>query len=141
MIENKFLVVTDMQKNVKNSNEIADKVAKKIEEYKDYVFFTKIKDGGGFNDTVNNVLKYNRVFEKQSFGSFEVAREIKARRGFEIEVIGACTDTGVIANVLIMRSLIPDIKIIVDSSFCVGTTPENHKNALEIMKNCGIEIK
>lgn len=141
MMENKFLVVTDMQKNVANSAEIADKAAKKIEEYKDYVFFTKIKDGGDFDDKVNSVLKYNRVFEKPSYGSFDVAREINARHGFEIEVIGACTDTGVLANVLIMRSMMPDIKIIVDSSCCVGTTPEKHKNALEIMKNCGIEVK
>ena len=140
MMENKFLVVTDMQKNVPNSSEIADKVAKKIEGYNDYVFFTAIDDGGDFDDTVNDVIKYNRIFKKSSFGSFDVAREINARHGFEIEIIGACTDTGVLSNALIMRSLMPDIKIIVDSSCCIGTTPENHKNALEILKNCKIEI-
>ena len=31
-------------------------------------------------------------------------------------------------------------KIIVDASCCAGVTPESHKNALEAMKMCQIEI-
>jgi len=37
--------------------------------------------------------------------------------------------------------MFPELPVIVDASCCAGTTPENHKNALEAMKMCQIEIE
>ena len=58
----------------------------------------------------------------------------------EIEIVGVCTDICVISNALILRSFFPTVPIKVDSSCCAGSTPEMHKQALEVMKSCQIEV-
>jgi len=59
---------------------------------------------------------------------------------FEITLFGFCTDICVISNALILRAYFPNTIIKVDSSCCAGTTPENHKAALKVMKSCQIDI-
>ena len=59
----------------------------------------------------------------------------------EIELVGLCTDICVISNAMILKATYPEIPIVVDASCCAGVTPESHKNALEAMKMCQIEIR
>jgi len=59
----------------------------------------------------------------------------------EIELVGLCTDICVISNAMILKAAFPNIPIVVDASCCAGVTPESHKNALEAMKMCQIEIR
>ena len=54
--------------------------------------------------------------------------------------MGLCTDICVIANALIMRTEFPGTPITVDASCCAGVTPRSHKNALEAMKMCQIDV-
>ena len=58
----------------------------------------------------------------------------------EIELIGLCTDICVISNAMLIKAALPEVKVSVDSSCCAGVTPESHRNALEAMKMCQIEI-
>jgi nicotinamidase-related amidase len=58
----------------------------------------------------------------------------------EIELVGVCTDICVVSNALILKSMYPRAKIIVDASCCAGVTPETHKAALTVMKSCQIEV-
>lgn len=58
----------------------------------------------------------------------------------EIELIGVCTDICVISNALVLRSLDEYMPITVDASCCAGSSPEAHKAALMIMKNCCINV-
>ena len=58
----------------------------------------------------------------------------------EIELVGLCTDICVISNALMLKSWFPEVKIKVDASCCAGVTPESHKNALNAMKICQIDI-
>ena len=57
-----------------------------------------------------------------------------------ITLIGLCTDICVISNAMLLKAALPEAKIIVDASCCAGVTPESHKNALEAMKMCQIEV-
>lgn len=57
-----------------------------------------------------------------------------------IELIGVCTDICVVSNALILKSYYRHIEITVDASCCAGTTPENHKAALQVMKCCQINV-
>ena len=57
-----------------------------------------------------------------------------------IELVGLCTDICVISNAMILKATFPETPIIVDASCCAGVTPKSHKNALEAMKMCQIEI-
>lgn len=57
-----------------------------------------------------------------------------------IELVGLCTDICVVSNALILKATYPEIDIVVDASCCAGTTPENHKAALQTMKMCQINV-
>ena len=55
--------------------------------------------------------------------------------------MGLCTDICVISNALLAKAFLPEVRLIVDASCCAGVTPASHKNALEAMKMCQIEIE
>lgn len=82
-----------------------------------------------------------KTFEKPTFGSRELA-QWAADEGYDrIELVGLCTDICVISNALLLKAYLPESVIAVDASCCAGVTPESHKNALEAMKMCQIEVK
>ena len=82
------------------------------------------------------------MFQKSTFGlvDWKDALIDAIQKEDEIEIIGLCTDICVVSNALILKSTYPENRIVVDSSCCAGTTPENHKAALLTMKNCQIDI-
>ena len=86
------------------------------------------------------------IVMKKTFGADNLSDYIKAMEKQpkftleSIEVIGLCTDICVISNVMILKAFFPEVPIVVDSSCCAGVTPESHKNALEAMKMCQIEV-
>lgn len=62
--------------------------------------------------------------------------------GYEsIELVGTCTDICVISNALILKSIFPETPIIVHENMCAGSTPQAHQKAIDIMKNCHIEVR
>lgn len=86
---------------------------------------------------------------KETFGSLDLELDCEAEFGddnrshpedVEITLIGLCTDICVISNAMLLKAALPEAKIIVDASCCAGVTPESHKNALEAMKMCQIEV-
>lgn len=58
----------------------------------------------------------------------------------DIEIVGVCTDICVVSNALMLKAMFPEVDITVDASCCAGTTPENHKAALQVMKCCQINV-
>lgn len=81
-----------------------------------------------------------RYFEKNTFGSMALA-EWAAGKGYEeVQLAGLCTDICVISNALLLKAALPEARIRVDAKCCAGVTPESHKNALEAMKMCQVEI-
>ena len=91
-----------------------------------------------------NQKNYVSSFTKPSFGSIVLGQYLKDLAEIEpidsIEIIGLCTDICVISNALILKAFLPEIPITVDASCCAGVTPESHKNALEAMKMCQINV-
>lgn len=93
--------------------------------------------------------KETKTFEvtKETFGSYSKLPNYLAtdydfddNNVVEIELCGVCTDICVISNALILRSVYPNTKIVVDSSCCAGTSKEAHEAALIVMRNCLIEV-
>lgn len=90
------------------------------------------------------------ILNKPSFGSTELGymineyrrnlRALKTERVETITLVGLCTDICVISNAMILKAFFPEKPIIVDASCCAGVTPQSHKNALEAMKMCQIEV-
>ena len=82
-----------------------------------------------------------KIIEKPSFASLELAELIAEMKDIEsIELVGICTDICVISNAITLKAKMTEIPVLVDASCCAGTSLENHKNALNAMKMCQVEI-
>ncbi len=83
--------------------------------------------------------------EKRTFGSVELGQLLasydKIKTITEVQFVGVCTDICVISNALLIKSFLPEAKIVVDASLCAGTTPEKHKAALDLMRGCQIIVE
>lgn len=81
-------------------------------------------------------------FDKPTFGSLGLLSHIQSQGDFdEVVVCGTCTDICVVSNVLILKTMKPDLNITVLGNACAGLTPEKHQAALEVMKSCQINVK
>ena len=82
------------------------------------------------------------VFDKPTFGCVALAEYLKGIEALEeVELVGLCTDICVISNAMLIKANLTELKVSVDSKGCAGVTPESHKNALNSMKMCQIEIR
>ena len=83
----------------------------------------------------------SKIFDKLTFGSVELASYLKTVTGLEsVTLIGLCTDICVISNAMVIKANLPEVEIKVVESCCAGVTPQSHKNALEAMKVCQIQV-
>ncbi|MCH4193076.1 MAG: cysteine hydrolase [Butyrivibrio sp.] len=83
------------------------------------------------------------IINKPTFGSVILAQELmerNQREKVEVELVGLCTDICVISNALLIKALLPEVRISVDPKCCAGVTPQSHEAALEAMKSCQIQM-
>lgn len=85
------------------------------------------------------------IIHKSTFGSDVLATVLsdmyeKNELG-DVTLVGLCTDVCVIANAILLKTWIPETKIIVDASCCAGLTPFRHQIALSSMKACQIIVQ
>lgn len=93
------------------------------------------------HDIPSDILRSNTlIFEKETFGSKQLADYMGGVDFDEIELIGLCTDICVISNALLLKAYFPEKSISVDSSCCAGVTPTSHSEALSTMKMCQIKV-
>ena len=86
-----------------------------------------------------------RTFGSDALGPLLRAQDqdlkAKGETGIEsITFVGLCTDICVISNALLLKAVLPGTPIRVRAACCAGVTPESHRNALEAMKMCQIEV-
>ena len=111
-------------------------------------------DGWQINEDILNAWRTNQdtiripelpdnTFIKPVFGSVDLVDFLK-KRSFEIdgiEILGVCTDICVVSNAIMIKKTIPDIGISINADCCAGVTPQSHKEALNVMQMCQIDIK
>lgn len=146
---------------------IVPKVADKIRGVSGKVFFTRDTHGSDYLDTLEGKnlpvehcirgtkgweicpelsdLCTGTIIDKGSFGSVELGKLLQQENDTEeiagITLVGLCTDICVISNAMILKAFLPETDICVDASCCAGVTPEQHENALSVMKVCQIRIE
>ena len=85
--------------------------------------------------------KYYDIIQKPTFGTFEWAKFDRiVVQAEELYVFGFVSDICVISNLLILRAMFPDKKIIWLAYLSAGTTPENHLAAIAVARSCQIEV-
>ena len=100
-------------------------------------------DGWKIRAEIEDLLKGARIFEKPTFGSMQLAEELKTlseKEDLELELIGLCTDICVVSNALLLKAAMPEVPIFVDAACCAGVTPEKHAAALVTMQSCQIQV-
>ena len=90
---------------------------------------------------VAEAVKGCKQYEKETFGSKELVRDLVQIAPEEIEFIGLCTDICVVSNVLLTKAWLTEIPLVVDSMCCAGVTQESHEAALNTMASCQVEIR
>ena len=153
----KILIVIDMQNDfidgalgTKEAEAIVPAVVRKIKSYPaDDVYATRDTHPENYLDTqegehlpvrhcikgtagwqlckeVAPLIPEGHIFDKPTFGSV-------------VELVGLCTDICVVSNALLLKAVLPEMKISVDASCCAGVTPQKHEAALETMRSCQIQ--
>lgn len=100
-------------------------------------------EGWEIRPEIAALLKEAKIYEKPTFGSTQLAADLKAaaeKEEIELELIGLCTDICVVSNALLLKAQMPEVKISVDASCCAGVTPKKHEAALETMRSCQIQV-
>lgn len=103
-------------------------------------------NGWQLRPDIATLLEGARIYEKPTFGSCALARDLKAlaeseNGEIELELVGLCTDICVVSNALLLKAAMPEIAISVDAACCAGVTPEKHLAALETMRSCQIRVE
>lgn len=170
----KYLIVVDMQNDfitgslgTKEAEAILPKVIDKVKDFDGTVIYTKdthqadyLSTQEGKNLPVEHCIedtwgwelagelavlsKPNKVFNKPTFGSMELAKYLTEENEKEkieaIELCGLCTDICVISNAFVIKASLTEVPVSVDASCCAGVTPESHLNALAAMKMCQVTV-
>ena len=164
----KVLIVVDMQKDFVDGAlgsaeavAIVPTVKALIEGFDGEVYFTRdthfenyfstqegeklpvlhcIKDTRGWEIADGLFEENERVFDKPTFGSVQLAEFVKEERFDEVELVGVCTDICVVSNALLIKAYCPEIKVQVRADCCAGVTKESHEAALKTMSSCQVEI-
>ena len=149
----------------KEAVDIVDNMQKFIEEWNGHIVFTRdthdenymntiegkhlpvkhcIKDTDGWNipSRLTSAACKNSplFFNKTTFGSTELQRYVSNMNFDEIIICGVCTGICVISNTLLIKAVVPETKISVIEDLCACVTPESHKEAIDIIKLCHIDI-
>ena len=89
----------------------------------------------------------NPIYDKETFAAYHLMQDLremyflwKDTEITSVTLIGLCTDICVLSNAIMLKNSLIEVPVIVDASCCAGVTPESHKNALNAMKMCQIEI-
>ena len=77
---------------------------------------------------------------KSTFGSYDLLNVLDDIDIDEIELCGLVTNICLISNAIMIKNYFPDVRVVVDSKCCAGTTPEDHEAALRVMKSCQIDV-
>lgn len=90
-------------------------------------------------------LDQTNFIDKFTFGSTFLASKIKERCQKEqieqVRIVGLCTDICVVSNALILKANLKDTNVCIVSNACAGTSIENHKAAINVMRCCQCDIE
>lgn len=90
---------------------------------------------------VKDLVGDDLVFLKDTFPSLDLANYLKDKKYDTIELCGLVSNICVISNAIMVRSALPNAKIIIDARATASFDEDLHKKSLEIMKGLFFEIE
>lgn len=90
--------------------------------------------------SVKDLSLMHRVFEKETFGSSKLFNYLIENYYDEVELCGVVTNICVISNAVIVKSALPNAKIIINRELVASNDKKLEEKAFSIMKNLHMEI-
>lgn len=81
-----------------------------------------------------------RVFDKPTFGSKELAAYVANGEFSSVTLIGVCTDICVASNAILIKAEATELPVAVEKACCAGVTPATHEAALVTLASCQVKI-
>lgn len=79
-----------------------------------------------------------RCFEKNTFGSFELAEYLKATGYDVVELVGLVSNICVISNAILAKAALPEAEIIVDAACTASVDVSMNEKALDVLQ--GVQV-
>lgn len=89
---------------------------------------------------VDGLWDGERVFDKPTFGSKELASYVAGGGFSAVTLIGVCTDICVASNALLIKAELPELPMMVEKACCAGVTPATHEASLLTLSSCQVKI-
>ena len=163
------LVVVDYQKDFVDgalgfpgAELLDDKIAARIDREQGEVFFTFDTHGGDYLTRAEGKLlpvphcmkgssgwesygktaekSPDKIFEKPTFGSLELANYLRAQKFDRVELCGLVSHICVISNAVLAKAALPEAEIVVDARLTDGYDKKLHEAALDILENLHITV-
>lgn len=81
-----------------------------------------------------------KVFDKITFGSVELAQYLAESAFEKVIFCGVCTDICVVSNALLFKAYAPEREICVAADSLAGSSVAAHEAALCVLRSCQVEI-
>ena len=81
-----------------------------------------------------------RCFEKETFGSLQLAEYLKSQQYDRAELCGVVSHICVISNAVLAKAALPQAEIVVDASCTAGSSDQLHQEALDLMAGLHMTI-
>lgn len=82
----------------------------------------------------------DKCFEKNTFGSIELAKYLEKHNYDKIELVGLVSNICVISNAVLAKSALPEAEIIVDAQCTASFDDSMNEKVLDIMKGLQINV-
>ncbi len=85
--------------------------------------------------------KAKKIYEKITFGSLELAMDVKDKEYHEITVVGLVTNICVLSNALLLKAALPEAEVIVLKTGVNSYDKKLHQQTLDVLAGTQIIIK
>lgn len=98
--------------------------------------------GHDLHESVIGYEKYaKKVYEKVTFGSLELANDLKGENYEEIILVGLVTNICILSNALLAKAALPEANVVVIKSGVNSYDKELHDATLKVLAGTQIEIR
>ena len=89
---------------------------------------------------IKDIGEKYRVFEKETFPSFALAKYLESKEYESVELCGLVSNICVLSNAIMVKSVIPNTEIIVDAQATASFNEDLNQKSLDIMEGLHINI-
>ena len=96
--------------------------------------------GSLFGRTAGYLPRASRIFEKETFGSLELARYLADGGYDEVELCGLVSNICVVSNALLAKAALPEARVVVCKDATASADAAAHEAALSVMRSVFCEV-